>query len=219
MLAAALTAACAPATTPPRNVDNGLAKLFGIEGSLPRTYAASRKPERSLTEQDIARQRESFEGTHYSPAACWRAARVNTEPAGTKVAGVWAVSAEEHSRIEFTASQTREPLAGRSQSDEPQCRAVAFAGRTADWPDVSGVTTVIDAPHIDGVQTYARQTFLTIHDQEQQATLVQYLYLAELDEHHTVMTVFITEDDGKANSLTRNDAADLFVKATQLMHV
>lgn len=195
-----------------------ITKIYAVEGLLPPGYQPSRKPARRLAAQDVDMERDAAVGTHYNPADCGTALRPNLLPVGSSVAGVTGSLPSRNARIEFTVADTAaSTLAISPVSDDPKCAAVTFSGRVADWPDTSGITLDVAAPHVEGIRTQGRQWLITVRERGNRSDFVEFDYVAQLNDRRRLVATFLAPRDDHWRTLSPFDMQRLFAEVAHLM--
>lgn len=219
VLAGLTVAGCddpSPKYDEPRNDD--LAKIYAVESSLPTGFKVTREPVKAMTTKDVETVRQASAGTHTSPTQCGAVVQATPMPEGTRTAGLRAENPSQHVQLRFTVGDSEKPLT--IPPTPPQgCDVIAFskAATSDSEPSVSGTAMAITAPHIDGVETYGVRSLLTLGLDSSEGHAYQFVYAAKINEHRILLTTFVSLQDGQTKTLTPKDAADLFVKAVQLV--
>ena len=163
----------APTTSTSSAVDIG--KIASVKTSFGQDFKVQTIP-KTAVDPKLLSPIQFQQGLTWDPAECSKYAW--TLPAGLK-GNIATVSAEgEGNRFIAMAIETSEPV----RSDPAivdKCRHVSFNG-----PDVHGVVDVVDAPHIDGVQTIGKHREL----QTAVGSGELYTYVAYLDSYLVVVT-------------------------------
>ncbi|WP_157931473.1 DUF5642 family protein [Mycobacteroides abscessus] len=200
----------------PRNDD--VAKIYALESSMPTGFKVSREPVKTMTAKDAEAVRQASAGTHTSPAQCGTVVQATPMPEGTTTAGLRAENSREHVQLSFTVGDSDKPFA-MAPTPPQGCDVIAFSKTsTSDAePSVSGTAMTITAPQIDGVDTYGVRSLLTLGLDGSEGHAYQFVYAAKINEHRILLTTFVSLQDGQKKTVTPKDAADLFVKAVQLV--
>jgi Domain of unknown function (DUF5642) len=172
-LASATAIAACTSTPPPRAADIG--KILSVKSTFGPDFKVQ-TIDKSAIDPKLLSPLQFQQGIKWEPPDCAQYAW--TLPSGLK-GNIASVSAEgAGNRFIAMALETSEPVPYDSTIVD-KCRHVTFGGQ-----NVRGVVDVIDAPHIDGVQTLGKHREL--HTAAASGEL--YTYVAYLDTTLVVVT-------------------------------
>ncbi|WP_174237046.1 DUF5642 family protein [Mycobacterium basiliense] len=199
-----LLAGCSPGASQSRPPD--IANVAEVKSTFGPEFKVSEIPPRAIDPQFFA-ARKLPEGLRFDPANCAKAALGPQLPAGLE-GNMAAVSAEGNgNRFVVIAVETSQALPSNDPGEE--CAKVAFSGA-----GVRGGIEVIEAPHIEGVQTRGVHRVLQALVDGSAHTGELYDYSAQSGDYQVnVIANPLVVPGQQVAPVDTNRARDLLVKA------
>jgi hypothetical protein len=204
VLAAVCVLAGCSSNAPSNNAD--IAKIVGVKSSFGPEFKVADISERAI-DPKLLSARKLPDGLKFDPANCAKLAAGPNMPADVQ-GNMAAVSAEGNGdRYVVIAVETSKPLPANDPGND--CKKVAFAGT-----GVRGGLEVIDAPGIDGTQTFGVHRVLQALVPGGPRTGELYDYSATFGDYQVIVIAnpLVVPDQPVAKVDTQR-ARDLLVKA------
>jgi hypothetical protein len=191
-----------------------LAKVHAVRDQFPPGYEVTETEPRVITQKYLDELRAPMDGASYIPAECAEPSNAGTQiPVGATIEGLRGRFNDR--TITVAAMETPEPMP--PWPSLPQCAAVVFVKPGyihgfLSHPGLPAVSTGATA-------TQALRMSATLTDPNQQDTdIVQYAYVATLDDRHFVsVTITGTPLLGQPNDIDPAPAQHLLEEAVRVL--